>query len=129
MQYNVKNAFIWFKINSKNASHENFQFIILSKSRRPNHCTKMKFSIKHFFSKCDQIHSFLRICSHLLKKSLMDNFIFCAMNYNIFIYSNVAPNCMFMKLLEIIIDSKLNLKKLLRSYAKQRYTKSIHSDE
>ena len=39
---------------------------------------KMKFSIKDFFSKCDQIHSFLRIWSHLLKKSLMKNFIFCA---------------------------------------------------
>ena len=29
------------------------------------HCTKMKFTIKDFFSKCDQIRSFL-------------NFIFCA---------------------------------------------------
>ena len=29
---------------------------------------KMKFSIKDFFSKCDQIRSFLRIWSHLLKK-------------------------------------------------------------
>ena len=37
---------------------------------------KMKFSIKHFFSKCHQIHSFLGIWSHLLKKSLMENFIF-----------------------------------------------------
>ena len=37
----------------------------------------MKFSIKAFFSKCDQIRSFLRIWSHLLKKSLMENFIFC----------------------------------------------------
>ena len=37
----------------------------------------MKFSIKDFFSKCDQIRSFLRISSHLLKKSLMKNFI-CA---------------------------------------------------
>ena len=35
----------------------------------------MKFSIKDFFSKCDQIRSFLRIWSHLLKKSLMENFI------------------------------------------------------
>ena len=34
---------------------------------------KMKFSIKDFFSKDD-----LRIWSHLLKKSLMENFIFCA---------------------------------------------------
>ena len=38
----------------------------------------MKLSIKDFFSKCDQIRSFLRIWSHLLKKSLMENFIFCA---------------------------------------------------
>ena len=39
---------------------------------------KMEFSIKDFFSKCDQIRSILRIWSHLLKKSLMENFIFCA---------------------------------------------------
>ena len=39
---------------------------------------KMKFSIKDFFSTCDQIRKKLRIWSHLLKKSLMENFIFCA---------------------------------------------------
>ena len=38
----------------------------------------MKFSIKDFFSKCDQIRRKLRIWSHLLKKSLMENFTFCA---------------------------------------------------
>ena len=38
----------------------------------------MEFSIKDFFSKCDQICTFLRIWSHLLKKSFMENFIFCA---------------------------------------------------
>ena len=38
----------------------------------------MKFSIKDFFSKYDQIHTFLQIWSHLPKKSLMENFIFCA---------------------------------------------------
>ena len=37
---------------------------------------KMKFSIKDFFSKCDQIRNFLRIWSYLLKKSLMEKFIF-----------------------------------------------------
>ena len=38
-------------------------------------CTaqKMKFPIKDFFSECDQIHK-----KHLLKKSFMENFIFCA---------------------------------------------------
>ena len=39
----------------------------------------MMFSIKDFFSKCDQIHKKLQIWSHLLKKSLMENFIFCVM--------------------------------------------------
>ena len=39
---------------------------------------KTKFSIKDFFSKYDQIRSFLRIWRHLLKKSLMENFIFYA---------------------------------------------------
>ena len=39
---------------------------------------KMKFSIKDFSSKCDQIHNKLRVWSHLLEKSLMENFIFCA---------------------------------------------------
>ena len=39
---------------------------------------KIKFSIKDFFSKCDQISRKLRIWSHLLKKSLMENLFFCA---------------------------------------------------
>ena len=43
----------------------------------PTHTTqKMKFSAKDFFSKCDQIRRKLRISSHLLKKSLAENFIF-----------------------------------------------------
>ena len=45
---------------------------------------KMKFSIEDSFSKYDQFRSFLRnylrICSHLLMKSLIKNFIFCAVN-------------------------------------------------
>ena len=39
---------------------------------------KVKFSIKDFLCKCDQIRSFLRIWSHLLKKSSMESFIFRA---------------------------------------------------
>ena len=37
----------------------------------------MKASIKDFFSKCDQIRKKLRSWSHLMMKSLMENFIFC----------------------------------------------------
>ena len=39
---------------------------------------KMRLSIKDFFSKCDQSRSFMRIWSHLIKKSWMENLIFCA---------------------------------------------------
>ena len=39
---------------------------------------KMKFSIKDFFSKFDQIRSLVLFWSKLLKKSLMKNFIFCS---------------------------------------------------
>ena len=39
---------------------------------------KMKFSIKDFFSKCDQLRSKLRVWSPLLKKSLMEPLNFCA---------------------------------------------------
>ena len=42
---------------------------------------KMKFSIKDFSSKCDQIRRKLRIWSHLLKKYLMENFIFVHLWY------------------------------------------------
>ena len=43
-------------------------------------CTaqKMKFFIKDYFSKCDQIRRKLPIWSHLLNKPLMENFTFCA---------------------------------------------------
>ena len=39
---------------------------------------KMKFSIKDFYSKCNQIRSSLQFWSHLLKKSSMENVTFCA---------------------------------------------------
>ena len=38
---------------------------------------KMNFSINHFFSKYDQLRRKLQIWSHLLKKSIIENFIFC----------------------------------------------------
>ena len=52
-------------------------------------CTaqKMKLSIKDFFSKSDQIRQKLRIWSHLLNKSLMENFISCAV---VFVQDNIC---------------------------------------
>ena len=54
--------------------------ILVIKAVKPRILTaqKVKFSIKDLFSKCDQIHSFLHIWSYSLKKSLTENFIFCA---------------------------------------------------
>ena len=43
----------------------------------------MKFAIKDFFSKCDQIRSSLGICSHLLKKYLIESFIYFAWSVKI----------------------------------------------
>ena len=62
-------------------SLENKEAAIQSSFQKKLTAQKMKFSIKDFFSKCNQIRSFLRIWSHLLEKSLMENFIFCAVSF------------------------------------------------
>ena len=69
---------------------------------------KMKFSIKDFFSKCDQIRSFQQIWSHLLKKSLMENFIFCVviLNHLIITYYANMFTALFESLIYITLDSK-----------------------
>ena len=51
---------------------------------------KMKFSIKDFFIKPDQIRGFLQIWPHLLKKSFMENFIFCAMYHQAGVFEYVC---------------------------------------
>ena len=40
----------------------------------------MKFSVQDFLSRCEQIGRKLQNCSHLLKKSLTENFFFYATN-------------------------------------------------
>ena len=47
-----------------------------------NTVQETKFSIKDFFSNCDEIRRKLPIWSHLLKKSLMENFIFAQWKLN-----------------------------------------------
>ena len=51
----------------KNSSTEAFSHVTAQ---------KMNLFMKDFFSKCEQIRNKLRVCSHLLKKSLMENYIF-----------------------------------------------------
>ena len=69
-----------------NAFNVTYLFLFLCKTVRilsalwePS-AQKMKFFIKDFFSKYDQIRRKLRIWSHLLKKSLMANVTFCAVS-------------------------------------------------
>ena len=57
---------------------------------------KIKLSIKDYFGKRDQIRRKLRIWSHLLKKSLMENFIFDAVYLQIqfmHIFQNKGTFC------------------------------------
>ena len=60
---------------------------------------KMDFSIKDFFSKCAQIRRKLGIWSHLLKESLMENFIFYSMG--IFTEIAVSVHLFYTRFLEI----------------------------
>ena len=71
----AENTFVKYATKILGKEKENMRSFI-----RLNHITaqKMKFSIKDFFSKCDQIRGFLQIWSHLLKKSIIKNFIFCS---------------------------------------------------
>ena len=48
-----------------------------------NTALKMKFSVKDFYSKYDQIHRKLQIKSYL-KKSIIENFNFCAVQNSTF---------------------------------------------
>ena len=77
----------WLRVCIENGSR--ICFLILSVSTLCS-TQKMKFSIKDFFSKCDQIRLSPRILSHFLKKSLMGNFIFCVvLQYVIVLYSTL----------------------------------------
>ena len=76
---------IYFPIRKILFQNLKFNFFFFKKASYSRHqstinytAQKMKFSIKDFLSKCDQIHRKLRIWSYLLKKFLIENFIFCA---------------------------------------------------
>ena len=69
--------FFWKEYNVKELLQQTILMLVDGFSKTST-AQKMKFSIKDFFSKCDQIIRKLRIWSHLPKKSLKENFIFCA---------------------------------------------------
>ena len=64
---------------AENMNKKTFLLLWLDKDQRKSEIhSKIKFWSKDFFSKCDQVRRFLWNWSHLLEKSLMKNFIFCA---------------------------------------------------
>ena len=79
---------------------------------------KMKFSIKDLFSKCDQIRRFLRIWSNLLKKSLMENFIFCAVR-RIKMQEFAIKNDVSIQIIHFLISFYVTLLAWLLSSAKK----------
>ena len=84
---------------------------------------KMNFSIKRFFSKYEQIPSFVRILTHLLKKLLIKSCIICAVphKYNICCLTPSVPLSFFFNFFKVILGSisftqwKLQVKFVLRS--------------
>ena len=65
----------------------NFLPIATSLNSEKHTLQKMKFPIKHFFCKCDQIRKKLRIWLHLPKKSSIENFL-CSGNGENILCSN-----------------------------------------
>ena len=55
-----------------------YTFTVLISCKTSHTAKKMKFPIRDFFSICDQIRRKLWIWSHLLKTSLVENFVFRA---------------------------------------------------
>ena len=78
MNYNVKIKINPEKLTNKDGKEvcENIQLRFIENDRFGT-AQKMKFFITDFFSKCDQIRRKLGIWSHLLKKHITENFIFC----------------------------------------------------
>ena len=73
VKYHFKNRALSPLYNFSLQKSEHLCFSLFSNTAR-----KMKFSIKDFVSKCDQICREMCIWSNLLEKSLIENFIFCA---------------------------------------------------
>ena len=67
-------ATAWYRAKCELFHYLDFSVI---ESGNLRYCTKKKnFSVKDFFSECEEICTKLSICSHLLKKYLTKNLIF-----------------------------------------------------
>ena len=84
--------------------------------------SRVKFSIIDFFTKCDQIHIKLRIWSNLLKKSIIENFIFCAV-----LKPTIRHQKRFMQSVHYF-RKKFHLRSLTRKYFRPVITMKTYKD-
>ena len=109
------NYLILLRIKSFKKSFVNLKWKVLFWKAQHN-AQKMKFSITDFFSKCDWIRSFLRIWSHILKKSVMENFNFlCSGNKLMAEIRNSPPAPKLVEITLWHVCSPVNLLHLLRT--------------
>ena len=98
----VKNYQIWIYIGMSGVfSLKPKEFVLDGCKTYYYHCIKKSFCIKDFFSKWDQIYSFLQIQSHFLEKSLTESFISCAMN--ILIWASPFGSASFAMFMQCIL--------------------------
>ena len=77
----------------------------------------MRFSFKNFFSNCDKIRSFMRIWSHIMKKSLMESFIFRGLKphliqvYHVFLVPD-QRNLSYLKVVLVVCSCQQLVKKM-----------------
>ena len=77
--------------------------LTLLQAVKPSTAQKLKFFITNLFRKCDQIHWKLRIWSHLLKKSLVECFVFCAVKMQMYPrFVSVAHRHKYLKDVQIL---------------------------
>ena len=81
----------------------------------------MKFSIEDFFGKCGHIPNLFWIWSHLLKKSLMENFIFCVVGCQNHQFKTCA-----LSILVLWKEGRKKKKKTQRSAYNARKTSQIY---
>ena len=110
----ISTVFLKFmKFIKKRLRHSCFH-VNFVKSLRTATGRKMRFSIKDFFSKSDQICIFQLIWSHLLKKSLLENSIFDAVRF--FYRTTPMAISVFWPRIQNLIDIALAIKtKTLRT--------------
>ena len=89
-----------FSILSEGFTLSNSLEGIFSLTKSSSTAQKIKFSIKDFFNKCDQICRKLPIWSHLLKKSLMEN--------SFFLQCRPPPCSVLLNLYDEVNPSKIN---------------------